>query len=100
SFFTRDFDSIKTEELATKAAKEALSRLGAVVPSSKKSPVLLRNDVAQTYLGLFAQMFSGQKVYDSTSPLKNKLGQKLTPDFWTLTDDPFYHGAFNGRPID
>jgi PmbA protein len=100
SYYTRDFDSIKPIELAEKAAQKALSRLGAVVPASQKVPVLLRNDVAQTYFDLFAQMFSGQSVYDSTSPLKNKLGQKLTPDFWTLTDDPYYHGAFHSRPID
>lgn len=96
----RSFEAFNPVALAEEAAAEALSRLGAEIPASGNKAVLLRNDTAQTFLGLFGQMFSGQDIFNKTSPLAKFQGQNITAGFWTFTDDPFYHGGFHSRPMD
>ena len=76
------------DELGRKAAQEAISKLGSIMPVTGKVPVILSHEAAQTLLDSVLQAIDGGNVYKETTFLKDKLGQKVMSDEFTLIDDP------------
>jgi PmbA protein len=85
----QDFGVFNAQEIAGKAVEEACSMFGASSISSRSYRVVLRNDVAATFLGVFSSSFSAENVQKGMSLLKGKLGEQVADASVTIIDDPF-----------
>ncbi|MBS4178883.1 TldD/PmbA family protein [Lederbergia citrea] len=97
---TKDFTSLNADEIAKKAADEALSYLGGKSIASKKYPIILRNDAAADLLGTFVSVFSAEIAQKGRSLLKDKEGEKIAAEKLTVIDDPFHEDGFDSRNFD
>lgn len=85
----RHFEDLpEPEELGKKAAQKAVSKLGSVMPVTGKVPVILSHEAAETLLDSVIQAIDGGNVHRETTFLKDKIGQKVMCDEFTLIDDP------------
>ncbi len=98
--FSRDFNALDAKKLAKSAAEKTLERLGARRPSNGKYTIVFENRVAEEFLSLMSSYFSGKSVYEKTSPLADKKGQKIFADVLTVVDDPFLAQGQSSRPFD
>lgn len=96
----RDFTKFKAEKLAKEAVEEALSLLGAEPVESGSYPVVLRNDVAASFLSTFASSFSAEAAQKGLSLLKGKVGEMIMSPSITITDDPHMSGRPGSTPFD
>jgi PmbA protein len=85
---SRDFSKFNAEDLAREAVEESLSLLGAEPIQSGQYPILLRRDVASTFLATFSSSFSAEAVQKGLSTLKGKLGETIASPLITIIDDP------------
>ncbi len=97
---TKDFHSLNADEIAEKAAKEALDQLGSRSISNKNYPVILRNDMAATMLQTFSQVFSAENVQKGRSRLKDRIGTKIGVSALQINDDPFLPEGIFSRTFD
>jgi len=88
-FTWKGFANIDSKEIAEKAAREALSKLGADSINTGNYPIILRYDTATQLLNSFASNLSGEVVEKGFSRLQGKLGEKIAGDNITIIDDPF-----------
>lgn len=86
---SRDFSTFDAEKLARKTVEESLSLLGAEPVDSGEYSVVLRHDVAATFLSTFASSFSAEAVQKGLSLLKDRVGEIIVSPLITITDDPF-----------
>ncbi|RKX39271.1 MAG: TldD/PmbA family protein [Thermotogae bacterium] len=82
-------DDLDPKQLASEAASEAISQLGASSIKSGKYPVLFRRDAFASLFSAFLRMFSAEHVQKGLSPLKGKLEQRIASEIFTAVDDPF-----------
>lgn len=82
-------DDLDPKQLASEAASEAISQLGASSIKSGKYPVLFRRDAFASLFSAFLRMFSAEQVQKGLSPLKEKLEQRVASEIFTAVDDPF-----------
>ena len=99
-FTWKDFGDINSKEIAEKAAKEALSKLGADSIDTGNYPIILRYDTATQLLNSFVGNFSGEVVEKGFSRLQGKLGEKIAGDNITIIDDPFMPNAPGATAFD
>jgi len=84
----RDFAEFDYKKLADKAAKDALSYLGASSLPSGKYQIMLNNDTARSVFGVFTSIFIAERCQKGFSLLnKGKLGEVIAAPCVTLRDD-------------
>lgn len=88
------------KKIATKAAKKALERLGAVSIKTCHAPVIFNADIAKGLFASFLAAISGGNLYRETSFLLNKLGQAVFPNFMTIEEKAFIPKALGSVPFD
>ena len=88
-FTWKDFVAIDSKEIAEKAAREALSKLGADSIDTGNYPIILRYDTATQLLNSFVSNLSGEVIEKGFSRLKGKLGETIAGANITIIDDPF-----------
>lgn len=81
------------EEIAKKAVKEAVSKLGASPIETGEYSVIFRYDVATELLGSFAGLFSGETVEKGYSKFAGKINEKVAGENITFIDDPLMKGV-------
>ena len=96
----RDFGKFDAENLAKEAVDEAVSLFGAEPIESGTYPVVLRNDVAASFLETFASSFSAEAVQKGMSLLKGRVGEMIMSPSITITDDPHMPERPGSAPFD
>lgn len=99
-FTLRDISELDIHKIANKAAKDAVSKLGADSIDSGDYTVIFRNDTATELLGSFIGNFSGEIVEQGFSKLKDKLGEKIAGVNITIIDDPLMKTSPNAQAFD
>ena len=97
---SRDFGKFDAKKIAEEAVLESLSLLGAEPVASGTYPVVLRRDVAATFLATFASSFSAESVQKGLSLLKGKLESDIASPLVTITDDPHIDDCPASAPFD
>ena len=100
--FTRNYDNIDFKKVGQEAALKALNKLNAIVPETKKYPVIFKAGPAAGELILFlANLMNGKSVFEGASYLKkDSLNKQLFSKEFSLYDDPFSLWGFGSSPFD
>jgi PmbA protein len=88
------------EAIGTEAAKRTVRRLGARKVGTKRVPVVFDQDTAGSLLGNLCSAASGYALYKGASFLREQLGERLAPDWFTVYDDGRMVGGLGSRPFD
>jgi PmbA protein len=80
-------DLKKPEDVAAKAAKEAVGMLDPKMVKTQKAAVIFDTDVAGALLGGIIGAINGERVLQGASFLAKKLNQKIGSDLLTVIDD-------------
>lgn len=97
---TKDFSTLNADEIAKKAAEEALAYLGGKSIASKKYPIILRKDAASDLLATFLSVFSAEVAQKGRSLLEGKVDTVIAAEHITVKDDPFHEDGFSNRNFD
>jgi PmbA protein len=82
-----DLESV--EETGREAARRTVSRLGARNVPTGEVPVLFAPEVARSLVGHLLSAISGSALYRKSSFLLDSCGQRLFPDWMTMSEKPF-----------
>ncbi|CAL4042053.1 Metalloprotease PmbA [Buchnera aphidicola (Tetraneura ulmi)] len=97
----RDFRDLESPiEIGNKAAKKAISRLGAKKISTMKTCIIFSSDVASSLFSHFAQGITGVNIYKNNSFLYNKLNKLVFPNWLNIVDNPHLKKGLFSRPFD
>ncbi|MBA6329051.1 metalloprotease PmbA [Colwellia sp. MB02u-6] len=98
---SREFDAMESAaNIGQQAAKETLSRLGARKLATAKVPVMFRADVANSLFGHFIAAISGGNLYRESSFLMDAIGQKVFPEFLSISERPHLKKALASSAFD
>ncbi len=97
----RQFSHLQApEEVGTEAARRTIRRLGARKVPTQSAPIIFDPESAASILGILSGAVSGSALYRDASYLKDKLGEKIAPDWMTVYDDGRLPGGLGSRPYD
>lgn len=98
---SRSFADIKDPAtLGRTAVERAKARIGAKKVAGGAMPVVIENRVAGRLLGFFLQASTAGALQQKRSFLDGKLGERVTAEILTITDDPLIPGALGSRHFD
>jgi PmbA protein len=98
---TRFYEDMKLEEMAEKAAEKAVKFLKAKPIESEETPVIIRNKVFASILGVvLSGPLNADWVQKGRSPLSNKIGAEIASQSISLIDDGTMYGGWRTRPSD
>lgn len=93
--------NLNVEEISKRAVEEAKAKIGAKSVKSGKYRVILRNDEFSSLLStMLIPMISAENAQKNMSPLKNKLGEKISSEILKIKDVPFYEGSLSNAAFD
>ncbi|MBR6728449.1 MAG: TldD/PmbA family protein [Clostridia bacterium] len=92
--------TLEPSDIAEKATKEALARLGAGSVKTGTYDVIFEARQVRALLGTFDAVFSGKNALLGLSLLAGKEGECVAADCLTLVDDPFYAENTFQMPFD
>ena len=95
-----NLETIDTEALTKKAAREALGKLGGEPAPTGKYPVVFDPEAMSDLLSTFSSVFSAENARKGLSRLADKEGSIIASDVVTLVDDPAFPGSFLQRSFD
>lgn len=82
------------------AAEKTISHLKPQKIATQQCPVIFMNDVATGLIGHLAAAISGGSLYRKNSFLLDKLGQKILPDWFQISERPHLIGRLASTPFD
>lgn len=103
SWYTASRDAAKlsaADRIGDYAARRALARLGSRKLSTRKCPVIFEAPLAIGLIGNLTHAISGGALYRKTSFLQNSLGQKIFPDFVSISERPHLKGGMASSAFD
>lgn len=81
-------DMAKPKVLGKGAAKNALSKLSATLPTTGQMPIVLDHDAAEEFFSAVYSAIDGTALFRGATFLKGKIGQQVMSPGVTLVDDP------------
>ena len=93
-------DKIDLEFLAKKAANSAVNKLYPKPIQTKKYSIIISNNTFRDILAHFLSIFNGYSVINHTTPLENKLGEKIFSDKLTIIDSKQLENRPNNVDVD
>lgn len=81
-------DLAAPKQLGEAAGRNALSKLGAVLPNTGEMPIVLNHDAAESFFSSVYDAIDGTAVHRGSTFLKGKVGQQVMNKDITLVDDP------------
>lgn len=93
-------DLAPLEEMAGRAARRAVSRIGARTVPSARVPVVMHPDIAGAWISEMAEAWSGESVLKQSSWLTGKLGETIASPRVTLVDDGTLPRRVGSSPCD
>jgi len=98
---TRFWREINFENLADRAAEKALKFLKAKPVPSGKMPIIFRNQIFASILGvILSGPVNADWVQKGRSPLANKLGTRIASENINIFDDGLMRGGWQTKPFD
>jgi len=85
-----DYSKLDIDALAKKAVSDAISRLGASVPSTGVFPVVFSPRAMSSLLATYSSVFSAESARKGLSKFKDCEGTPVASEALTIVDDPFY----------
>lgn len=104
--YTRDARNLNIKEIAEKAAKKSIDKLGAVMPATGRYPVVIDREVVADFFGVFSDYFSAKSldekttIYAKSPNAKENLGQKVGSPLLQIEDDPGFKDGVGNSPFD
>ncbi len=95
-----ELDKIDLEFLAKKAANLAVNKLYPKPIQTKKYSVIISNNTFREILAHFLGIFNGYSVINHTTPLENKLNEKIFSDKITIIDSKQLKDRPNNIDVD
>ena len=97
----RLWKEIDLESMAVSAVDKAVGYLKARPIAGGEMPVIVRNQVAASILGvMLSTPINADVVQKGGSPLANKVGEQIASDTITIIDDGTIERGFGTRPFD
>lgn len=93
-------DLMDADQVGERAAARSLARLDARRPKTGKLPVLFSPQVASGLLGHLIGAISGGSLYRNASFLKDRLGERLFPEWVTINELPRLPLGASSAPFD
>ena len=87
-------------QVGGEAGRRAVSQLGARKLKSRTAPVILENRVATQLLGPLVGAMAGPAVARGVSFLKDRMGERVLSEAFTLVDDPLRPRGLGSTPFD
>jgi len=88
------------ESVARRAIERTLRQLNPQKIKTQTVPVIFEPLMTSWLLGFLFSCISGNAIYQKSSFLLDKLGEKIGGDNMTIIDDPYIPGNFGTRPFD
>lgn len=88
------------DAIGAEAGRRAVSQLGARKLSSRTSPVILENRVAMQLIGPLIGAIAGPAVARGVSFLKDRMGETILSEAFSLIDDPLRARGIGSTPFD
>jgi PmbA protein len=88
------------EAIGAEAGRRAVSRLGARKIDSTTAPVIFENRLATSLISPLIGAIAGPAIARGTSFLKDKLGERIFPASFDLTEDPHRLRGLGSSPFD
>lgn len=98
--FSPRFEDLDVEGCALRAARRAVTKLGAMGIGGASLPAVFENRAASSMVGLLAPSFFADNVQRGKSAIANRLGERAYRDKVTIVDDGLLSGGFNSFPFD
>lgn len=96
-----DFEKAKDyKTIAKEAVEDSINQIGGKPIKSKDYKIVFERDTFGSLLSSMMSIFSAETVQKELSLLKDKIGQKIAIDEFTLVDDPFLENGFGSRSFD
>jgi PmbA protein len=96
-----DFRELESPDIVgKKAAKRAISRLGAKAISTRSCPVVFSPEMSSSIIVNFLTAISGPAIYKKASFLLDSIGKNIFPDYISLKEVPLIKGGSGTRPFD
>jgi len=96
----RFYRKLLIEEVGRRAARKALSLLGARRIDSVRAPVILEAEVAGEFLSIMSAAFSSENVQKKKSLFIGKLDREVASPLITVFDDGLLAGGLGTAPSD
>ncbi len=97
----RSWEEIDLESMAVSAVDKAVGYLKARPIAGGEMPVIVRNQVAASILGvMLSSPINADVVQKGGSPLADKVGEQIAADTITIIDDGTIERGFGTRPFD
>lgn len=101
SYSHRNFACLPAlDSIGLKAAERASRRLGGRSIPTCTVPVMFAAEIASGLLGHLINAISGGSLYRHASFLENALGNKVMPDWVSLSEHPRLRGETGSAPVD
>ena len=84
----RGFEQLDADTVVAEAVARATGLLGATKPPSGRVTVVLDPYVTSQFLGVVAEMLSGEEVARGRSPFAGRVGEVVASESFSLADDP------------
>ena len=84
----RGFSALDPEMVVAEAVSRATGLLGAAKAASERVTVVLDPYVTSQFLGIVAEMLSGDEVARGRSPFGERMGESVASELLGLADDP------------
>lgn len=86
----RDAAHLETPQtVGEKAAQRVVARLGGQKISTRKCPVLMTPEIARGLVGNLCAAIQGSNIYRKSSFLRDRLGERILPEFVSMQEKPF-----------
>jgi len=95
--FFDDFDPVS---LGQEAARKVIISAGGEGLKSEEMTVLIHSRAANQIFSRLSNGFIGDLVDRNMSVFKDKLGEKIAPEFLNIVDDPLMPGGYQSTPYD
>jgi PmbA protein len=90
----KQYNEFNVSEMAQKTLEKGRAKLGGTSLKSGAYPVVFSNDMFADILGVYSSIFTGEAAYRNLTALKDKVGEKIALESFTLIDDPLHPDAY------
>jgi len=87
-------------EAGAKAGRLSKQAIGAVQGTPGKYDLILSPTVAANVLGAIPEMANPFYIMMGMSPLQDRMGEQIAPEFITASEDPLFNGGLSSTPFD
>lgn len=96
----RSLKELSLEECVNESLTHAEGWLEGAAIKTGHYDIIFTNDILQSVMGCFSNIFSAKAALEKTNPFADKLGEMVAGSGFTITDRPQYKDAFDQSLFD